>query len=299
MSGAYVADRLSPISALVNFTLETTGVAFKAYFKRTAFVMLIPAILTGVLYYLLSLKFPSAISTQEIENYKIVLSRAFTISPFYFFIPIMVLWASFKGMKSMHVLSLGIGMSSLVTLLVQKDGLVSLVKYMMFGFSSGSDSSFLRSLEIGGAMAMIEVVIIIMAGISMSTLFEKCGFIQPIIDLVERNSHTVRRATLNTGILSTLLNALTCDQTVGILVPGKYLKTMFHKHKLDDIELAQVIANTGTNLAPLMPWNVNAIIVLAITGVSALEYAPFTFLNLLTLPFVIWMVNREIGRAHV
>lgn len=126
----------------------------------------------------------------------------------------------------------------------------------------------------------------------MSTLFEKCGFIQPIIDLVERNSHTVRRATLNTGILSTLLNALTCDQTVGILVPGKYLKTMFHKHKLDDIELAQVIANTGTNLAPLMPWNVNAIIVLAITGVSALEYAPFTFLNLLTLPFVIWMVNR-------
>ena len=287
MSGAYVADRLSPISALVNFTLETTEVKFKTYFKRTAVVMIFPAILSAGLYLLLSLKYPSAISFVEIQQFKHALTDAFVISPFYFIIPVVVLWTSFKGMKSAYVLTLGILMSTFITLFVQNTSWSTLLNHILFGFTTPSKMPFLKSLEIGGAFAMIEVVLIIMAGISMSTLFDKCGFIQPIIDLVERRSKGTKQVVFNTGFLSIVLNALTCDQTVGILVPGKYLKELFFKYKLDRNTLAQVIANTGTNIAPLMPWNVNAIIVLAITGVSALEYAPYTFLNLLTLPFVL------------
>ena len=96
---------------------------------------------------------------------------------------------------------------------------------------------------------------------------------------------------LNTGLLSTGLNALTCDQTVGILIPGRYLKPLFKKYNMDEITLAQVIANTGTALAPLMPWNVNAIIVFAITGVGALEYAPYTFLNLYSFPIAVFLTG--------
>ena len=291
MSGAYVADRLSPISALVNFTLETTEVKFKTYFKRTASVMILPAILSARLYLLLSLKYPSAISPQEIAQFKHALTDAFVISPLYFLIPMLVLWTSFKGIKSAHVLTLGILMSTLVTVFIQDTSVTTVLNHMLYGFKTTSKVMFLKSLEIGGAFAMLEVVIIIMAGISMSTLFEKCGFIQPIIDLVERKSKGPRHVIFNTGLLSIILNALTCDQTVGIVVPGKYLKELFGKYKLDRSTLAQVIANTGTNMAPLMPWNVNAIIVLAITGVSALEYAPYTFLNLLTLPFVLIIIQ--------
>jgi len=289
MSGAYVADRLSPISALVNFTLETVEVSFKPYFKKTALVMLPAAILAGIAYYLLSLKYTSSISVEEIKFYKETITSTFKISPVYFIIPVIVLWTSFKGMKSIKVLGIGITLSALVTIFVQSQSIPNLISFMIFGYESTSDASFIKSLEIGGAYAMIEVVFIIMAGISMSTLFEKCGWIKPIITLLESKSHTPMRALFNTGILSVILDALTCDQTVGILVPGKYLKTFFSKHQFSDLTLAQIIANTGTALAPLMPWNVNAIIVLAITGVSAIEYAPFTFLNWFSFPIAILM----------
>ena len=287
MSGAYVADRLSPISALVNFTLETVDVKFKPYFKMTALVMIPAAILAGVMYFLLSLKYTSSISPDEISHYKSIIENAFEISPIYFIIPIIVLWTSFRGMKSMKVLSIGITLSALVTLFVQDRSWVELLNYMLFGYESNSEIIFIQSLEIGGAYAMIEVVFIIMAGISMSTLFEKCGWIQPVIDYIEAKSKTQLSTLANTGILSVILNALTCDQTVGILVPGKYLKGFFNKHQLSDLTLAQIIANTGTAIAPLMPWNVNAIIVLAITGVSAMEYAPYTFLNWFSFPIAI------------
>ena len=197
----------------------------------------------------------------------------------------------------MKVLSIGIFLSALVTIFVQDKSLTELFEYMLFGFESNSDVQFIQSLEIGGAYAMVEVVFIIMAGISMSMLFEKCGWIQPVIDTIEAKSRTRLSVLVNTGLLSVVLNALTCDQTVGILVPGKYLKTFFNRHQFTDLTLAQIIANTGTAFAPLMPWNVNAIIVLAITGVSALEYAPYTFLNWFSFPIAIvitaYLVNNQ------
>lgn len=296
MSGAYVADRLSPISALVNFTLETVNVPFRQYFKQTGIVMIPAAILAGLVYYVLSLKYTSTISIEDMTFYKSTILGNFEISPLFFIVPIVVLWTSFRGLKSMKVLGIGITMSALITLIVQGQHPLDVLSFMGFGFSGASSEPFIKSLEIGGAYAMLEVVFIIMAGISMSTLYEKCGWIAPIISLVEEKSRNRVSALVNTGVLSTVLDALTCDQTVGILVPGKYLKSFFNKHGFTPLNLAQIIANTGTAMAPLMPWNVNAIIVLAITGVSALEYAPYTFLNWFSFPIAIAMTHLVIKR---
>jgi len=44
---------------------------------------------------------------------------------------------------------------------------------------------------------------------------------------------------------------------------------------LDRSILARTISDTGTIIAPLMFWNVNAIIIYGITGISAISYAPY------------------------
>lgn len=291
MSGAYVADRLSPISALVNFTVETVDVPFKAYFKKTGVVMIPAAVLAAIAYYLLSLKHTSSINAADIAGYKQLIQDVFVVTPIYFVIPFAVLWASFRGVNAKKVLGMGIILSALVTIFLQGNEPTDVIRFMISGFYSASEAPFIESLEIGGAVAMLEVVIIIMAGISMSTLYEKCGWIQPIVELLEKKSLGRVSAVVNTGLLSTALNALTCDQTVGILVPGKYLKTFFNRYGYDRVTLSEVIANTGTAMAPLMPWNVNALIVLAITGVSAIDYAAFSFLNWFSFPVAVLMTT--------
>lgn len=289
ISGAYVADRLSPISALVNFTIKTVDVPFKSYFKKTLSVMIPAGALTAVMYYLLSVRYTSVISLSEIIAYKSEIASTFEITPLLFAIPIAVLWASFRGVNSKWVLGGGILAAAIVTVVLQDRTFSEIVRFSLTGFETESTAAFIQSLEIGGAIPMVEVVLIIMAGISMSTLYEKCGWIQPVIDQVASISNQPVKVLLNTGLLSTGLNALTCDQTVGILVPGKYLKHLFSKYGFDDLTLAQIIANTGTSLAPLMPWNVNAIIILTVTGVGALEYAPYAFLNWFSFPVAIIM----------
>ena len=287
LSGAYVADRLSPISALVNFTTETIGVSFKVYFMKTLKQMLPAMILTGIVYLIMSMNIESTLTGTTILEYKAVLSEAFVISGWFFIVPIGVLVLSLIGFKSNLTLGFGMISSILIAIFVQHVPMTALIGFMYNGFHTSSQVDLIKSLQIGGGSSMIEVVFIIMGGISMSTIFEKCGWIKPLTDFVTRKSKTKTALYLRTSLMSIGLDALTCDQTVGIIIPGRNLKEAFAGHNLDEGDLAALIANSGTALAPLMPWNVNAIIILAITGVSALEFAPFMIFNSMTIVWVL------------
>ena len=71
------------------------------------------------------------------------------------------------------------------------------------------------------------------------------------------------------------LTSLTCDQTVGILLPLEAVRPYCKDGRMDPAEAALLVSDTGTLVAPLEFWNVNALVIMALTGVSALEYAPW------------------------
>lgn len=287
LSGAYVADRLSPISALVNFTTATIQVPFKDYFKRTALWML-PAFFIALLFYgFLGSSISQTISEAEILVYRQDLLDNFVISPWFLIVPAVVLVTSFKGLGTMKVLTVGVLMGVGIAVFIQGEALLSVLLQALSGFKTNAQSTFIQSLQIGGALGMAEVVFIIMGGVSMSKIYDECGWISPIAELVQKEGQTRSRLYFKTGLLSTALNALTCDQTVGIIIPGKYLKEAYREAGAEELDLAQTIANSGTSLAPLMPWNVNAMIILAITGVGAVSYAPYAILCWSTFPMLV------------
>lgn len=293
LSGAYVADRLSPISALVNFTLETVGVSFKDYFIKTLKQMGPAFIITGLIYFFMSMSLKSTLTQEMINQYKTVLSHEFFISGWFFIVPLGVLILSLIGYKSNITLGFGVISSIIIAITLQHLSIPNLLDFMFSGYKTISSESLIQSLQIGGAKGMIEVVFIVIGGISMSTIFERCGWIDPLVGFVVNHSKSRTELFLRTSILSVGLDALTCDQTVGIIIPGRNLKEVFQKYELNDADLAALIANSGTAIAPLMPWNVNAIIILAITSVPATSFAPFMLLNTITIISVLGISYLE------
>lgn len=293
ISGAYVADRLSPISALVNFTLTTLKTDFKSAFIKTSKVMLPCALITFVFYWFIGKAYTQGLTSEDLLGYKNSLSYFFLISPYFFLLPLWVLWRSFKGTSSIRILGTGIFLGFMMAIFFQNMSIKEGIGYLLNGFKTSSDIELLKTLEIGGAIPMLEVVFIIAGGIALSIIFEICHFIQPLADFLIQKSNTPRKAVLYTGALSIFLNALTCDQTVGILLPGKYLQKSFTQTGQNNSDLYQTIANSGTCIAPLMPWNVNAIIILSITGVSAISFAPYALLNWLSFPLALLMINQK------
>jgi len=78
--------------------------------------------------------------------------------------------------------------------------------------------------------------------------------------------------------MSSLLTILTCDQSVGIILPGRLLKNKFNELNIDSTILARTISDTGTIIAPLIPWNVNVLFISIITGVHQIDYIPYAIL---------------------
>ncbi len=290
VSGAYIADRMSPISALANFTMKVLGISFRAYFVKMLKVMVPTIMISLLIYYLIGLNYQGEIQPEDVLYYQNILEELFVLSPLLLIIPVGVLWLSFKKISSSLVLLFGIFMGLVAALSLQGTTLVQGAQYLLFGFQSSVDHAFIRTLEIGGALQMLEVVLVVMGGIAISKIYEGCGWIAPIIDRVKRGRQG--KLLLNTGLLSVVLNALTCDQTVGILIPGKHLGEAYEKQGMTKEDLGTIIANSGTALAPLMPWNVNAIIIYTITGVSAISYGKFALLNWLAFPMVLWVTGK-------
>lgn len=284
ISGAYLADRLSPISALVNFALDTVQVTFRSAFKATAKALLPAFVLTGLFYHIVGLKSGTGLTGDAVEGYRQLLGAHFAITPALFIIPLVVLVLSFLGVGALKVLSVGIATGFGCAVWLQHMTVWEGLNYLMFGYSRTFETDWMKAFNIGGAWSMVEVVVVIVGGMALLALFEAYGFIAPIKKRYFSGRQDKGRLFVKTGVLSLTLDAVTCDQTVGILLPGKHLKPVYEANGQSREALYQTIANSGTALAPLMPWNVNAVIIYTITGISAVQYAPYALLN--WLPFV-------------
>jgi len=276
VSGSFIADKIAPISSLTNLTIQMTGTSYKKYVE-TSLKTLIPAIIiSAAIYYILGNSYGGEADFYTIQQYQNFIKQGFEVSPFLLLFPVFVVVLAFSGIKIVYNMSLSVFAASIITMVLQKLNFWIVLKSILWGYKANTGMTQLDSLiSGGGAIPMIEVVLIVMGGVSLSSLFEEADMMKPITNMFYKKDDKVPALIAKTGALSTLLNVVTCDQTVGILVPAKFSASRFDEKGLDRSILARTISDTGTIVAPLMFWNVNALIIYGITGISAISYAPY------------------------
>jgi NhaC family Na+:H+ antiporter len=72
---------------------------------------------------------------------------------------------------------------------------------------------------------------------------------------------------------------------MSIVIPGRMLRSAYERRKLHPKNLSRALEDSGTMTSALVPWNTCGAFMGTTLGVSALAYAPFAFMNLLT-PFI-------------
>jgi len=81
------------------------------------------------------------------------------------------------------------------------------------------------------------------------------------------------------------------------------LKQKYVEMGLPKSVLARTIGDTGVIVAPIIPWNVNAVLTTVTTGVSALQYGPYAILcyvlPIVTLLFGASGFIRENENNHI
>lgn len=293
VSGAFVADKLSPISGLINLTISTVDIDYKSILKSMLVTLIPTMIISAVIYYFLGVKYSTGVDLVKILELQNSLKEGFFISPWLLLMPLLIVVMSSMGVRIIYSILAGLSGGAVITVVFQHLSFVEISSAIMFGYHATTPSQQLNALLVsGGVISMIEVVLIVMGAIALSSLLEGTGLIEKVMSKVIDSTKDRGSLIINTGIISSTLTIVTCDQTMGIVLPGRLLRHKYDELKLSRGILARTISDTGTIIAPLMPWNINGLIIAVIVG-SSIAYQQYA-----VLCYISPIITFAIGLYH-
>lgn len=277
VSGAFIADKISPLSGLLNLTMATVNKNYKEVFKSMIKTLLPTIIITSVIYFFMGRNYIA--EGQNLLKYKEAIRQGFNVSPALFILPALVLILSISGLDSLKTFSIGIIAGGALSIIFQNISLPSVIKALLFGYRGNTPSEELNALLVsGGMVSMIEATFMVAGAFILIKLFERGNVLVPFMDKLTKDINSGMSLIGRTGLISTLMTVVTCDQTSGIILPGTILQEKYQELKIDKAVLARTISDTGTIVAPIMPWNLNSFLIIPITGLGAAQYGPYAVL---------------------
>lgn len=278
VSGAFIADKISPLSGLINLLMATTNKSYKEIFKCMVVTLIPTIIVTAVIYYIIGLNYTSG-DYGKLLLYKEAIAEGFNTSPFLLILPVIILGLSIAGLNSIITFSIGIGVGSVLSIAFQGATIEGIVTSILFGYHGNTPSAELNRLLVsGGMISMIEAICMVISAYALIQLFEKGNILMPVMERLVKGINSKMTLVRRTGLMSSLLTVATCDQTAGIILPGKVLKNKYKELDMDLTVLTRTISDTGIIIAPLMPWNINSFLIKPIMGITAAQYAPYAVL---------------------
>lgn len=279
VSGAYVSDKLSPISGLVNMNLGLSGIAYKDFFKRSLKTFIPVATICSIGYGLLGIKVASGSTLSSTALFQEAILKSFHISPWLFLMPLLLIGLTVYGVKIHKSMSLCILVGAGTAVFYQGFSVKRMGEWLWQGFELDASAGVLESLlRGGGVLPMLEVLFIVACAVAFAGMIEATGALRPFINRVMRPTDGKGMTQFKTGLLSILFLSIACDQSLAIILPVKSLREKYEQLGMDTVELSRVVFDTGVMLAPIEFWNVNTIIITAMTGLGASSYGPYALL---------------------
>ncbi|HHY99787.1 MAG TPA: sodium:proton antiporter, partial [Tissierellia bacterium] len=185
VSGAFIADKISPLSGLLNLTMATVNKNYKEVFKSMIKTLLPTIIITSVIYFFMGRNYIA--EGQNLLKYKEAIRQGFNVSPALFILPALVLILSISGLDSLKTFSIGIIAGGALSIIFQKISLSSVIKALLFGYRGNTPSEELNALLVsGGMVSMIEATFMVAGAFILIKLFERGNVLVPFMDKLTR-----------------------------------------------------------------------------------------------------------------
>ena len=286
ISGSYFGDRASPLAASAHLTASITRTPVRNNIKFMLKGSIIPYMLSIILFYFLGKDY-LLINTESIDILKFALESDFAIhwlylSPLFLLIILILFKISF--IKSITITY----MASLVIYAFQGFVLNDFIHFSLNGYSS-INPLLAGTIKSSGLVQMFNILLVIFSSTVLNSLIEVADMLKEIIEPYLRNIKTYAQLTHKAAFLSIILSLITCNQTLTSIITGNYMNQYYDQLKVNRSYLAKTIGDTGLNIVGLIPWNVNGLLIAALTGVPTLSYVKYSFFLLLLPIYAIFI----------
>lgn len=296
-SGALLGDRTSPLSGTFHLTANMTEItperALRALAPSAALAW--PLALAG--FWLLGQGWRPGAQVSEAAA-AIVFTRNlaanFNLSWLVLLPPVVVFALAFARRPVRESLGAGLACGIIIALLVQRHPLSSLLRELVAGYALHSGVSTLDSVISGGGLVrMVNIVLLLAFAGAFSGIMEGMELLESLVRPLLARVHGPRDLLMATMALSCLTAAIAANQVLSIVIPARLVRREYARRRLPPESLARMLADSGTVVSPLIPWNLMAVISAAALGIAPAAYAPYALLMyLFPLVSLVWVWLR-------
>lgn len=299
ISGAYLGDKLSPLSETTILTAQMVKVDVMKHIKAQVWTSVPAFVIALVLFTILGFTTSGSVDPPASTSVELTkLDQVYNITPWNLLPLVLLVILSIKKVPASMALFVSalfagitgaIWQSGVLDKFVGADGFNLLTGVqatwlaMANGFSTSTGIEEIdRLLSRGGMDSMLLTLWLIIGAVTFGAIMDELGLIRRLTDpLIERAQS---RGSLYLAVFASAfgLNVVAGDQYIALVLPTRIFRAEFAKRGLAPTNLSRLAADSGTVTSALVPWNSCGAFMGSTLGVSALLYLPFAFFNYLS-----------------
>ncbi len=284
VSGAYLGDKMSPVSDSTNITASVCEVPLFQHISSMMWTTVPAFVVAAVLYAIVGIMHVKG-QVVPVESLGAILGgleAKFSLSFWAFIPPILMIVLAYMRFPVLPIMLVCL-LSAVVIALLEGVPAGGIAKILTTGYVSETGVKQLDVLlSRGGLMSIMPTVLLLCSGVAFGGILERARVLEVLLDAMLKGAKSAVRLVFSTLVASYIINFGTGSQMLAVIVPGRAFLEPFKKANIHPRVLSRTCEDAGTIGCPLIPWSVHAFYIMGVLGVSAYDFAPYAFLN--------WMV---------
>jgi Na+:H+ antiporter, NhaC family len=282
VSGAYFGDKLSPLSDTTNLAPAVAGTDLFDHLRYLLHTTIPALVLTLGLYLVIGRRAGGESTVGGVEAIRTALGEGFTLSPFLWLPPVLVIAMVVFRMPAIPSLLGGACLGGVFAGWLQGCSLREIFRVAFEGYTASTGNEAVDELlSRGGLISMMNTVALIVTALGFGGVMERTGQLAALGGAVLRFARNTGSLVGATAVTCIGMNIIAPDQYLSIVVPGRMYRGAYKEAGLPPWLLSRTLEDAGTLSSPLVAWNTCGAFMGTTLGVSALAYAPYAFFNLL------------------
>jgi Na+:H+ antiporter, NhaC family len=298
VSGAYVGDKLSPLSETTVLAAQLTGNDVYTHLRAQMKTSVPAFILAAVLFGMIGLMDGSEGAGEAVIASELVaLDGLFHITPLNLLPLVLLVTLSVLRVPASLAIMAAALFAGLMAPLLQSEAVLRFVgtdqtaapwdyikgiwQALATGYRTTSGIAEVDSLlSRGGMDSMLKTIWLILGALVFGTLLDEFGLLSKLITPMLKAARTSGQLVASAAGTAIGLNIIAGDQYLALVLPARLFRREFEARGLPSTNLSRTLADAGTVTSPLVPWNSCGAYMSAVLGVPTLLYLPFCFFNL-------------------
>ena len=261
LSGIYFGDRCSPMSTSALLIAELTKTNLYTNIKLMVKTSVVPFVVTCLFY--LFLGFKSTVSNISVDVTEIF-KQNYNLNIIVIIPAILIVILSILKINVKKTMLVSIVISFIIAMFIQRDSIVALINYCIFGYHHSNERLNLM-MKGGGILSMVNVSLIVGISSSYSGIFKETKMLVSL----KKHLKDFSKKTLSYFVIflsSIISGAIACNQSLGTILTNELCGELVEKQKM-----AIILENTVILLVGLIPWNIAMGVPLKTIGIGVMS----------------------------